>query len=48
MEEIISGIEDSIEETEISIKQNTKSKMFLAQYTQESWNRMNILKLRIL
>ena len=48
MEERISGIEDTIEEINTSIKGNVKSKKLLAQNTQEIWDTMKRPKLRLI
>jgi len=38
MKERISGAEDRVEEIDISVKENVKSKKFQAQNSQKSWN----------
>jgi hypothetical protein len=48
MEERLSGIEDTIEEINTSIKGNVKSKKLLAQNTQEIWDTMKRPKLRLI
>ena len=47
-EERISGIEDEINETGTSVKDNVKSKKFLAQNIQEIWNTMKRQNVRII
>jgi hypothetical protein len=50
MEERISGIEDAKKETDISVKENVKSKKFLTPNIQEIWyamKRPNLRKTRI-
>ena len=41
IEERISGTEDSIEEIDSLVKENTKSNKFLTQNIQEIWDSMN-------
>ena len=45
-EERISGIEDMIEETDTSFKENIKSKRFLTKNTNETWDTMKRPNLR--
>jgi predicted ribosome quality control (RQC) complex YloA/Tae2 family protein len=47
MEERISAVEDTIEETDASIKENVKSKNFLTKNIQEIWNTMKRPNLRL-
>ena len=47
MEERISGIEDTIEKNDTPVKENIKSKTFLAQNTQEIWDTIKRPILRI-
>jgi hypothetical protein len=46
MEDRISGVEDRTEEIDTSVKENVKSKKFLAQTTQEIWDTMKRPNLR--
>ena len=48
MEERLSGIEDAKKETDISVKENVKSKKFLTQNIQEIWDTMKRPNLRII
>jgi len=47
MEDRISGINDTIEEINTSVKENVKSKKVLLQNIQEIWNTMERTNLRI-
>ena len=44
MENRISGVEDTIEEIDTSVKENVKSKKFLAKNTWEIWDTIKIHK----
>ena len=46
MEERFSGVEDTREETDSSVKENAKSNEFLTQNFQENWDTMKRPKLR--
>jgi translation initiation factor 2B subunit (eIF-2B alpha/beta/delta family) len=48
MEKRISGLEDTVEEIDISVKENAKSKRFLIQNIQEIWDTMKTPNLRII
>ena len=48
MEERISGVEDTIEEMDTSVKGNVKYRRILAHNIQEIWNTMKILNLSII
>ena len=48
MEERISSIEDTIEETDSLVKENNKSNKFLTQNIQEIWDTMKRLNLGII
>jgi hypothetical protein len=48
MEERISGIEDTIEDIDILVKENTKCKKFLTLNMQEIWDTMKRPNLRII
>ena len=48
MEDIFSGVEDTIEEIDTSVKENVKSKKFLTQNIQEIWDTMKRPNLRII
>ena len=48
MEERISGIEDTIEEIDTSVKENVKPKNFMTQNIQEIWDTMKRPNLRII
>ena len=47
MEDRIIGVNDTIEETDTSVKENAKSKKFLTQNSQEIWDAMKRPNLRI-
>ena len=48
MEERISGVEDTIEETDSLVKENIKSNKFLTQDIQKIWDTMKRQSLRII
>ena len=48
IEERISGVEDTIEEINISVKENVKSKKFMTENIQETWDTIKRLNLRII
>ena len=48
MEDKISGVEDTIEEIDTSVKENVKARKFLTQTTQKIWGTMKRPNLRII
>lgn len=48
MRKMILGIDDTREETDLSVKENVKAKMFLSQNIQEIWDTMEKPNLRII
>jgi hypothetical protein len=48
MEERISGIEDKMEEIDTSLEQNAKSKKFMTENIQKTWDIIKRAKLRII
>ena len=48
MEERISGVEDTVEEIDLSVKENIKSNKFLIQNIQENWDTKKRPNLRII
>jgi archaellum component FlaC len=48
MEEKISGVEDTIEDIETSVEENTKCKKFLTQNSQEIWDTLKRPNIRII
>jgi hypothetical protein len=48
MEERISGIEDTTEDIDTTVKENTKFRKFLTQNIQEIWDTMKRTNLRII